>query len=652
MSSVSLSKLTELETFRVTGDSGDTYVVAGEPIGGDQRSRWFRCHDQHGRERVFKQYRGPVTDPEAIGWAAQTVQFGRGIVLAAEQQPNAPRAAANSINWPIDAIRGDRTLAGVILPPIPAEFLQPDGSPLTLDHLYSQHPPEAYYRVRVLIRVCEILATLDEWAVVHGDISPRTLIWQRTHPHAYLLECDGIRPAHASAAQESGPGGVQPGQGTASRDSGTQESDTVRISQGTTTRGPGTGGDVTGGRDAVRGEGYDPRWSTGRITAPDRYSDRFGLAALLYRGLLLNDDVPTLEHGDWQPPSGIPVDLDPGLRALFERAFTDPFATDARPTAAEWLAALTSAFLALDGTFYREDALAVLDRHTQRFRAGSTLPPTVPGAPQAQEPPSSDPIPPSGPIRPEGFGVPPIPPAPPNNPHHGSPGRTAAIVVACVALLAIIALVAYRTDNSEDSDSASSSTYTTSSSYYTAPTTPAFNWDSLNTEATDKTPFTTNALLPQSFRDSKNVEYTLRGAGVHDCFSGYMTDNVRQILTDYHCAQSVTGSYVDHSDQILVAVNIYAFPTSAEARRFYDTINGQPQDWVIYCPQNGPGATVCDQFTGNANRSGWGSTNYRYVYKSTALYINLTRDASATEWLDPAAREAVVKVGPENYWPK
>lgn len=536
----------------VMGASGDIYDIArdaAEP--GGAGSTLYRCRDRQGRERLYKLFAAPITDVGMIEWVTRAADFGREIVLAAEQRVGSSGAAASSMTWPIDVVVQGGALVGVVLPAGPGDFVLADGSPLTFDRLYLEveSPPDAYLRVAVLIRACEIVEMLDERVLV--------------------------------------------------------------------------------------------------------YSERFGLALLIYQGLFLAPDAPPSGDDAWQPASGIPEDLDPHLRTLLDRALGGP---QIRPSAGEWRAGLREVFLTPDGAFYRQDSMVVLDWHTQQFRKAGPAPTTA-GIPAPATAPFVPP-PPSWPAAPTY--IPPTNPVPPNRPvpSNNSGAWLAGILVAVAALVAVVSLVALNIrDTDEVSTASSSSPYaydptTSSYAHYTPTTTPPFDWNSLGNAATDKTPFTSNALLPQSFRDSKNVEYTLRAGGVKDCITRDMSQNVKNILTQYHCSEMIAGSYIDQSNQILVSVNVMAFPTTAEADSLYETMKGQTQDWAVWCPQEGAGASVCDSYVGYATRSGWGAKNYRYVFKSTALYINLTQDTDIRDWLDAASSAVVSEVGPENYWQK
>jgi hypothetical protein len=340
----------ERDVFTVIGVSGDSYTVADQPfnVTGGQ-SDLFACFDIHQRQRVYKRYRTPLADADAIATLDRITRTGREVVAAAERSDVLAGTARSSLNWPIDIIRDPMAVLGVVLPFIPAPFLRPDGQARTFDYLCvaAAAPPDTAFRVGVLIRVCDIFTLLEHDGLTHGDVSARNLVWRRDRPHAYLIDCDGMRPSSSPAGSGVGTEGWK-----------------------------------------------DPRWVDGRIPAHDRYSDRFAIAVLIYRGLLLNPGAPSLIQGQWIKPAGLPQDLDPALRELFRRAFDDPFATDDRPTATEWLDTLKAVALTPDGSAYRADTLAAVDRYAEQFRGHVAPAPATPVPP----PPPAYPHPPATPM--------------------------------------------------------------------------------------------------------------------------------------------------------------------------------------------------------------------------------------------------------------
>ncbi|MGW4248878.1 hypothetical protein [Nocardia sp. NPDC004722] len=307
---------------RITGESGATYDVDDLPLNSDGgQSELFQCRDVGRVTRVYKRYHKPLTDLATIGWVSDAARRGREVVPAAEAAAGLASTAESSLNWPIDVVRQGNSVIGVVLPLIPARFFLPDGRPRSAEFLFMVRdtPPTAQTRVGVLIRLCDLLVVLHDQQLVHGDLSPKNVVWTESGPHAYLIDCDGIRPAHSTAH-----------------------------------------------RGVATPNWQDPRLDTGLIRAHDEYSDRYGLALLMYRGLFRNPGAPALVGGKLSQATGIPPGTDPSLKRLFDRTFSDAAATATRPTAAEWRTALTAAFLTTDGSAYRATALDLLDRHAER----------------------------------------------------------------------------------------------------------------------------------------------------------------------------------------------------------------------------------------------------------------------------------------------
>ncbi|MEV0646235.1 serine/threonine-protein kinase [Phytomonospora sp. NPDC050363] len=184
--------------------------------------------------------------------------------------------------------------------------------------------------------------------------------------------------------------------------------------------------------------------------------------------------------------------------------------------------------------------------------------------------------------------------------------------------------------------------------------TPTFDPTDLDDVSTDDTPITSTALLPDSFTDSEEVLYTLRSAGEVGCEQDSHTADIQDILDDYGCDEMVVGSYVDHTDQILVSVMVMPLDDAAGAEDAYDrAVDTYTQDWGIWCPADPePGHEICDedQYWSDAEMAGYMSQSHRYLIHSTALYINLSEDGSITEWVTAAADEAASAAGPQNYY--
>lgn len=336
--------------FTLTGDSGVVYQVDDAPFNAqDGRARLYTCRDNTGRDKVIKLYPAPISDQQAADSIRSAATRSAQIFAQAEAAGSVGQNPESAINLPIDVITDRPGIIGVVLPPIPREFLY-DGQPRTFDELNAAaSPPDAAYRVGVMMRVAEIFAVLEETGLVHGDVSQQNLLWRADQPDAYLINWNGMPSPYGDA----------------------------------------------------QSQGYvDPRLVGQQIGAPDGYSDRYGLAVAMYRCLLLNQEPPVPPGQAWNPSQGVPQDLDPRLRSLFDRAFSDPYATDGRPGGAEWRDTVRGAFVDADGR-YRLDALGVLDRHAQRAPDGGTalLGGVVPGPEQPPQGPYGPPSGPGGPYQ-------------------------------------------------------------------------------------------------------------------------------------------------------------------------------------------------------------------------------------------------------------
>ncbi|MGW4356575.1 hypothetical protein ACWELJ_31265 [Nocardia sp. NPDC004582] len=363
--------------------------------------------------------------------------------------------------------------------------------------------------------------------------------------------------------------------------------------------------------------------------AHDRFKDRYDLAALLYRTLLPDSAGPP--GAPWQP-GGVPADLDPRVRALFDRAFGNGgFGPDARPSAQEWGDTLRAVYLTQAGF----------------GTSAASLPPT--------------------PTSPTGWSAP-----HPLVTYHGAPQpdstNTALKVILGVLLVVLViaigvGVVVLSGDDKTGNTATGSSTTTTAPPTTTAPTTttavptasgtPELDKTTLNQQGTDKTPFTADALLPSSFTDSKGVVFTRRSSGVKDCIASNMSQNVKTALQDNKCVQMVTGTYIDKSDKLMTSLEVFAFPSSTEAEAIYTSLKGQKQIWDVWCPTQGVGSSVCQSDLDTlwaATHSSWSRWQYRYLYEAYSLSIDLKVDASLEPSLDAPSRTILQLAGPDNYW--
>ncbi|HEY1176440.1 MAG TPA: serine/threonine-protein kinase [Phytomonospora sp.] len=268
----------------------------------------------------------------------------------------------------------------------------------------------------------------------------------------------------------------------------------------------------------------------------------------------------------------------------------------------------------------------------------------------------------SAPPAPTGAWAPPPPGYPMGPPPQKKNHLVWALPVAAAAVVVLVLVIALVVINNKDGDGGDLEAGETPTEWSypddetTTPTEdpePTFDSNTLNDESTDETPIDASALLPDEFTDSEDVLYTLRSSGPDDCVQDTQESNVNDLLKDGGCDEMIVGTYVDHSDQILVAVMVMPLSDDDAAIDAYEkATDTYTQDWGIWCPADGEtGDEVCDDGDwSSATMSGWISQQYRYLVHTTALYINVSQDSSASDWTDPAAEAAANAAGPQNYY--
>ncbi|MFG2819278.1 protein kinase [Kitasatospora sp. NPDC048365] len=333
---------------------------------------------------------------------------------------------------------------------------------------------------------------------------------------------------------------------------------------------------------------------------------------------------------------------------------------------------LVASLLAKDPT-RRPDATAVA-------AALTTAVPTPLPPPPPRPPADHVPLPPVGDRTP-------LPPQPGHPTPHGRRERSVAVVCASVLAVGAVAwAVSASRDAGRGTASSGHSTATTGSTTHLTPsparstaaspsptrTTPSpyappssftspavvpsratFDPGSLDSADTDRTPLTTQALLPENFTDAKGVLYTMRSGGVEPCVDGRESSRVRTALTRNGCRGTVAATYTDTAEHILVVVTVAAMPdANAAGAARADLTEAASGEWAIWCPPNGPAAAVCTNSTATINRATQASylnSTHRYVTEAKALYISLTQDQSIKPWLDSASLSASYSTGPQNY---
>jgi hypothetical protein len=193
--------------------------------------------------------------------------------------------------------------------------------------------------------------------------------------------------------------------------------------------------------------------------------------------------------------------------------------------------------------------------------------------------------------------------------------------------------------NSSGSDTSSTSTSVDPAS-----------WD---TASTDKTAFSPDALLPVTFTDDKGVVYTATNRWTDKCVNSYESARLKAMLTQYKCDNQAIGTYTDKDGRVLVDVAVLPLPDAPSAQNAFKDMQAKNaftiEDWGIWCPKSGAGADICTskKNTGNAQQYGYIQPDHRYLVHAVSLYVNLTADTSAQDWLKPAATSAAKQGGPQ-----
>jgi hypothetical protein len=173
------------------------------------------------------------------------------------------------------------------------------------------------------------------------------------------------------------------------------------------------------------------------------------------------------------------------------------------------------------------------------------------------------------------------------------------------------------------------------------PSTAAGGGANLDKDSTDKTPFTQAGLVSTTFTDSKNVTYTLRGAGAQPC-DKVGDAVVQQIVKSAKCDSFMAASWTDPQNRIIVSAMVIPYPDADTAQKIYQKLGGAAHtgDYKQWCPPAGqPGADACDKLAKVAavTREGKFGSFHRYLLITTAVYADLRHDDSQKDWLNAAA---------------
>lgn len=183
------------------------------------------------------------------------------------------------------------------------------------------------------------------------------------------------------------------------------------------------------------------------------------------------------------------------------------------------------------------------------------------------------------------------------------------------------------------------------------PGSPAFDATTLDARATDRTPVTVAALLPDSFTDAKGVRYTRNSAGVQTCGNLSRNSAATTALASVGCVDDpvVTGTYVDTDENILVMVEVFALADKAAADSAHERLKDDNSgDWRYRCPLSGTGSEVCRDSAAlrRATQYGYTGANHRYLVSTVAVPVDLRQDDRVKSWLVTASYRASVVAGP------
>ncbi|QUQ63283.1 hypothetical protein [Kutzneria sp. CA-103260] len=206
----------------------------------------------------------------------------------------------------------------------------------------------------------------------------------------------------------------------------------------------------------------------------------------------------------------------------------------------------------------------------------------------------------------------------------------------------------------EPTTAETTTTVETTTATTTEETTPAFDPRTLDSAATDRTPFTAAALLAPGFTSSTSTKFALVASGAHPCGQAYGTDGtVHSVLVGHGCGATMTGAYLVNSptitatSNVLVSVQVIPFDTAAAATAASNDLRANRSwDFGIWCPTQGAGQNTCGPGYAKARKYETERPWHRYLIEATALYVDQAADPRADQWITPAAQEAGRVCGP------
>ncbi|SES34126.1 serine/threonine-protein kinase [Streptomyces qinglanensis] len=177
-----------------------------------------------------------------------------------------------------------------------------------------------------------------------------------------------------------------------------------------------------------------------------------------------------------------------------------------------------------------------------------------------------------------------------------------------------------------------------------------------NSRATDPTPFTADALLPERFVNDLDGEYVRVAAGPRPAEEAGPR-NLASVLTSCDCPQVMAGVYLEQGSPnppILVSVTVFPMPDSATASMVYNFVLQYGDTWhkelTLWSAQN--------HDDGSPRRGDYGDGFFeRALMHFSGRYViairTLRTDLLAEDWLYPYVYAATTRAsrscGPENY---
>ncbi|MFI9818437.1 serine/threonine-protein kinase [Saccharothrix variisporea] len=183
----------------------------------------------------------------------------------------------------------------------------------------------------------------------------------------------------------------------------------------------------------------------------------------------------------------------------------------------------------------------------------------------------------------------------------------------------------------------------------TTTTTKGFDPTDLDSQTTDDTPQTTNALLADSFTAGGRTYTFEAGSDDVTCYAPAQTDQARRVLDEYDCIGATTGAYVSDDGTVLVSVKVFAFKDKATADNVYAAMKDfNTGDLGYVCPKEGRGSEPCDT-SENGLMHGWTGSRHRYIVNTVATYVDIHDNPGDGEVLKAASEEGLNSAGPQNY---